>query len=289
MHATPGLDTARLTQSHLPPSRAHRDLVALRDVWVATGSLPADLAVIWHVLSCEAGQAFTRLPLLGVRDGPFASTAEAALTAQLRSHHGTAPPARLEAWLAQQPQCAEAGALSHVQRHLLEGAPAIARDATLAFLSLRDSLAEAQFAAAVARWMLEDGRTAQPSDTAVLVPETATRLAHLAEAFADQGVPLSGLPETAGLRDLAGEVATLALRCTRLPAPAMALASLAVLPLMPWSPATGAALARELMRGKYRPKAADQLQGKAASLWEALGTGATTVAQLGFKLGLLDQ
>ena len=43
------------------------------------------------------------------------------------------------------------------------------------------------------------------------------------------------------------------------------------------------------MRGKYRPKAADQLQGKAATLWEALGTGATTAAQLGYKLGLLAQ
>ena len=129
----------------------------------------------------------------------------------------------------------------------------MARDGTLGFFALRDSLAEAQFAAALSRRMLEDGRAAQPSDIALLVPETPTRLAHLAEAFADQGVPLSGLPEAAGLRDLVGEVATLALRCLRPPAPAMALASLAVLPLMPWPAVTGAALARDLMRGNYRP------------------------------------
>lgn len=220
---------------------------------------------------------------------PFATPAEADLIAQLCRHHGTAPPERIEVWRNRQPHGAKAGALAHVQRHLLAGAASVARDATLGFLAFRDSLAEAQFAAALARRMLEDGRADQPSDIAVLVPETPARLAHLAEAFADQGVPLSGLPETAALRDLAGELATLALRCLRPPAPAMALASLAVLPLMPWPPATGAALARDLMRGNWRPRAAELLQGKAATLWEALRTGATTGAQLAFKLGLIAE
>jgi hypothetical protein len=289
MQATPGLDPAGLHPDRLPPSRARQHLAALRAVWVATGTLPADLAVIRHVLSCKAEQALSPLPLLNPGDDPFATPAEAALAAQLCRHHGAAPPAQAAAWRAAQPQGAMVGALSHVQRTLLAGTAAVARDGTLGFIALRDGLAEAQFAAALARRMLEDGRAARPSDIAVLAPETPTRLAHLAEAFADQGVPLSGLPETAALRDLAGEIATLALRCLRPPAPAMALASLAVLPLMPWAPATGAAMARDLMRGNWRPKAADLLQDKAATLWEALRTGATTGAQLAFRLGLLAE
>jgi hypothetical protein len=287
MQAAPGLDPAALAPDRLPPSRARLHLAALCSLWAATGTLPRDLAVIRHVLSCDAGRALAPLPVLTPGDDPFATAAEAALAAQLARHHGTAPPARADAWRGRHPQGAAAGALAHVQRHLLAGAESVPRDATLAFLALRDSLAEAHFAAALARRMLEDGRAAQPSDIALLVPETPARLAHLAEAFADQGVPLSGLPETKALRDLAGEVATLALRCLRPPAPAMALASLAVLPLMPWPPATGAALARDLMRGNWRPRAAGLLQGKAATLWQALRTGAATGAQLAHKLGLL--
>lgn len=289
MQAAPDLDPAGWAPDRLPPSRARRHLEALRDVWVATGTLPADLAVIRHVLSCTADQALAPLPVLNTGNDPFATQAEADLAAQLGRHHGTAPPARAEAWRARQPQGAKAGALAHVQHHLLAGAGSVAHDATLGFLAFRDSLAEAQFAAALARRMLEDGRATRPSDIAVLVTETPARLTHLAEAFADQGVPLSGLPETAALRDLAGEVATLAIRCLRPPAPAMALASLAVLPLMPWPAATGAALARDLMRGNWRPRAADLLQGKSATLWEALRTGATTGAQLAVKLGLLAE
>lgn len=289
MQATPGLDPAGLTPDRLPTSRARRHLAALRGVWDATGTLPADLAAIRHVLSCNAERALAPLPVLGPGDDPFATPAEAALAAQLGRHHGTAPPGRTTAWHSRQPPGARAGALAHVQSHLLAGTGRVSRDATLGFLAVRDSLAEAQFAAALTRRMLEDGRADQPSDIAVLVPESPTRLAHLAEAFADQGVPLSGLPETAALRDLAGEVARLALRCLRPPAPAMALASLAVLPLMPWPPATGAALARDLMGGNWRPEAAELLQGKAATLWEALRKGATTGAQLAFKLGLMAE
>ena len=289
MSATSGLEPAVLRPERLPASRARQHLSALRNVWEFTGTLPSDLAVIRHVLSCDATRALAPLPLLDLGDEPFSNTAETALAAKLRTHHGTAAPASRDAWLHRQPQGAEHGALAHIQRNLLAGAPTVARDATLGFHALRDSLQEAQFAAALARRMLEDGRAAVPSDIAILVPDSAARLAHLAEAFADQGVPLSGLPETAALRDLAGELATLALCSLRPPAPAMALASLAVLPLMPWSPAAGAALARDLMRGNYRPSAADQLQGKASALWEALRTQATTAAQLGFKLGLIAE
>jgi hypothetical protein len=133
MQATPGLDPLGLTPDRLPPSRAKRHLEALHYVWAATGTLPEDLAVIRHVLSCTAEQALAPLPVLELGGDPFATPAEAALAAQLCRHHGPAPSARLEARRASQPQWAAAGALSHVQRNLLAGAPTVTRDATLGF------------------------------------------------------------------------------------------------------------------------------------------------------------
>lgn len=287
--ATPELDIAAVDTSGLPPSRARNHLEALVAVWRDCGGLPPDLAVLRHVLRSEAARALAPLRLLDLPDDPFASGAETALAARLRAHHGPAPDQALAAWRARQPRGAVTGALAHVQRHLLAGAGSVAPDASLQAYSLRDSLHEAQFAAALARRMLEDGRAAAPSEIAILLPDSLTRLAHLSEAFENQGVPLSGLPSAPALRDLAGEAASLVLRVLRQPAPAMALASLAVLPLMPWPAATGAALARELMQGRVNPRSAALLQGPAATLWEALRSGATTPAQLAFKLGLVAE
>lgn len=40
MEASPDLDPAEWTPDRLPPSRAKRHLAALRDLWVASGTLP---------------------------------------------------------------------------------------------------------------------------------------------------------------------------------------------------------------------------------------------------------
>ncbi len=289
MAATPKLDPTMLVTRGLPASRARRHLEALHEVWERIGTLPADLAVIRHVLSCDADQALASLPLIPQSDDRFASLAESALATHLLALHGTATDAQRDAWLSRQPTGATNGSLAHVQQNLLAGASPMTRDEGLAFYSLHGSFQEARFAAALARQMLEDGRAASASDIAVLLPEGPVRLAHLAEAFAAQGVPLSGLPQAAAQRDLAGELATLTLRVLRAPAPAMALASLAVLPMMPWENAAGMALARDLMRGNYRPKIAERLEGKAAALWDALQSGASTAKQLSYKLGVMSE
>jgi hypothetical protein len=131
MSATPGLDPAALLPEQLPASRSRQHLSALRNVWEFTGTLPSDLAVVRHVLSCDATRALAPLPLLDLGDEPFSNTAEKALAAQLRTNHGKAAPASRDAWLHRQPQGAEHGALAHIQRNFLAGGPTVARDATL--------------------------------------------------------------------------------------------------------------------------------------------------------------
>lgn len=287
MAAVPGLEVENLRPETLPQSRARHHLSALKSVWQVVGSLPPDLATVHHVLNATASDALVRLPVLPRRPDPFATAAEDALEARLLAHHGPASDAAMRAYAARQPIGADGGSLARVQNGLLVRQAPAPRDGMLAFYLLRDSLQEARFAAALARRMLDDGRAARLSDVAVLLPDDALGLAHLVEAFTAQGLPLSGLPEAAPKRDLAGELATLACQVLRPPAPAMALASLAVLPLMPWSPATGAALAREVMSGRYAPRLADRLSGQAAALWQTLQGGAVSGKQLAFKLGVL--
>jgi hypothetical protein len=68
--------------------------------------------------------------------------------------------------------------LSHLQRNLLAGTTTEARDTTLGFFALRDSLAEAQLAAALARRMLEDGPAALPLDEALRLLADGTLADH---------------------------------------------------------------------------------------------------------------
>jgi RecB family exonuclease len=289
MAAVPGMAIEGFHPESLPDSRARHHLLALKSVWLGLGALPPDLAVLHHVLNSTAEDALAALPLVTLETDPFATAAEDALQAQLLAHHGPAPEPALHAFAARRPPGATTGSLAHVQQGLLEGRQRVARDGSLAFFRLRDSLQEARFAAALARRMLEDGRAGSLSDIAVLVPEDPLRLSHLAEAFDAQGVPLSGLPEVPAPRDIAGEVASLAVQALRPPAPAMALASFATLPVMPWSQATGAALARDLMRGRYAPRMAENLTGQGRVLWQVLQGGATTAKQLGFKMGVIAE
>ncbi len=288
MAAVPGLDIENLRPEAMADSRARRHLLALKAVWQRMGRLPEDLAVLRHVLNSTAGDALAPLPILPLPD-PFASPAEMALEAQLLAHHGTAPETARAQHQARRPAGAAQGSLAAVQQGLAARQDKVTRDGSLAFYALRDSLQEARFAAALARRMLDDGRATRLSDIAILLPDDPLRLAHLAEAFDAQGLPLSGLPEAATQRDLAGEMALLALQILHAPAPAMALASFAMLPYLPWSAATGAELARDLMRGRYAPRLAARLSGKAATLWQALQGGAATGKQLSYKLGVLAE
>jgi hypothetical protein len=115
-----------------------------------------------------------------------------------------------------------------------------------------------------------------PAEIAVLVPDEIGYFAQARRAFDAVGVSISGLPAPPTRRDLVGETLLHLLLCLQSPAPAMALASLYISPLMPWPADTGLKLAREVMQGRFEPHAAKALTGRAQRFY---GLMRNTVAQ----------
>lgn len=227
----------------LPDSRARRHLAALIGLWGRLGdALPEGLATVRHVLDLPRGRFLDPLPVVEGSLDPLAPAAMRALFARLAEEFGTvAAPDR------------ERAAPEGTRLHALQGGIAAARiaagapDDSLRLHGLRDPAACADFAAARARALIEAGCPAR--DIAVL---TAADPRQLARAFAAQGVPLSGLPASLPVRDVAGETALHLLLAKRTPTPAMVLAGLALSPLMPWPAQTGRDLAEDLMGGDFR-------------------------------------
>lgn len=283
IHALPHLGPDGVDLLRLADGRARRHLSALLSVWQRRGTVPEDLHPLRYILNATSSDAVLPLQLLPFQPDPFATATESAVEALLLAHHGPAPDAALSAWQERQPQGAENGVLGAIQRDLLGAATTSGPDPRLRFHVLRDSLHEARYAAALARHLLECGQADRQADIAVVAVDDETSRQHLAEAFFAQGLRLTGL-EGQARRDLAAETARLALEVLRSPAPVMALASLATLPLMPWSTAIGAAMARELMRGRHALKVGERLEGTGSEVWENLVAGARSGAQLAFKL-----
>jgi len=139
-------------------------------------------------------------------------------------------------------------------------------DDSLAFFALRDEAEEADFASARAQRLIDQGVLAH--EIGLLVPDETGYVAQLCRAFDAAGVPISGLPVQPDRRDIAGETLLQLLLCFQAPAPAMALASLYISPLMPWSPETGLQLSREVMQGRFEPFAARSLTGRAQRFYQ---------------------
>jgi hypothetical protein len=247
MRATSALDPAELQPETLRDGRARAHLRALRDLWRDLEALPAPFDTMAHVLRREARDALEPLPVLDPAMCPHADALETALQQQLRAHHGTAPRAALDTWRARQAPSdgAAPGVLGAVQRGLGRSAVTVSRDDTLSVFGLRDPREEAEFAAARAQALLEEGVVAAPSDLGVLAPDDPAYTLALAESFDRLGLLLSGLPTTPARRDAAGEVLTALLTVLQGPSPRTALATLYSHPAMPWPGATGRQMARE--------------------------------------------
>ncbi len=255
MRATTRLDPGELAPERLPESRARHHLTALRDLWRAADPLPESLATIRHVLGAGAQDCLEPLPLLDAGEDGFADPVEAALARTLVRHHGLAPEGLRSAWAEPQPPGCPHGALAHVQRQLGQAAPPAAPDDSLRLFGLRDPREEAEFAAALAQALVQDGRVADARDIGLLVPADPAYARALAEAFDHVGLPLSDRP-AAARRDLAGELLSVLLAVLEGPAPRVALATLHASPLMPWPATTGRAMAREIIdRGWSRTAA----------------------------------
>ncbi|MFH1531013.1 MAG: PD-(D/E)XK nuclease family protein, partial [Pseudomonadota bacterium] len=72
------------------------------------------------------------------------------------------------------------------------------------------------------------------AEIGLLAPKDSFVHGTIREVFGQAGIATSGLPTVRRTRDLGREAIHLALRCLQDPSPPMALASLALLPLMPW-------------------------------------------------------
>lgn len=261
-------------------SRLYIHLAALCDLWrQAPSAVAEDLQVYAHVLNCAATDALEPLPLVTPDICSFAAPIERRLHTHLLDHHGLAEEhfrkewaVRCESLLAGAP---EGTSLWRAQQGLTGATiPAGPLDETLAFFALRDEAEEADFAAARAQRLIDRG--VSPADIGVLVPEDVGYFAQLRRAFDGSGVPVSGLPIQPARRDIAGETLLHLLLCFQAPAPAMALASLYISPLMPWSAQTGLQLSREVMQGRFEPFAARSLTGRAQRFY---ALARSTVAQ----------
>ena len=255
-------------------SRARRHLVALIELWRKLGdSLPEGLAPVRHVLELPHGRFLDPLPVVQGSLDPHAPAAMKALYARLQQEFGAVEaPAKGRA-------AREGSRLHALQGGVAEAAiEAGPRDDSLAFYGLRDLAACADFAAARARALIESGISAR--EIAVLASGDPRQIAR---AFAEQGVPISGLPSSLPQRDIIGETALQLALAKRTPTPAMVLASLALSPLMPWSAQTGRDLAESLIGGDFR---GDVLSPTPAheDLWTDIRASAGSLAQLRFLI-----
>ncbi|RFP85494.1 PD-(D/E)XK nuclease family protein [Rhodobacteraceae bacterium 63075] len=255
-------------------SRATRHLNALINLWRKLGdALPEGLAPVRHVLELPHGRFLDPVPVVEGSLDPHAPAAMKALYERLHREFGAvASPVKARV-------AAEGSRL-----HALQGGIAAAgigpapQDDSIAFYGLRDLAACADFAAARARALIESGIPAR--DIAVLASGDPRQIAR---AFAEQGVPVSGLPASLPERDIIGETALQLALAKRTPTPAMVLASLALSPLMPWSAQTGRDLAESLISGDFR---GDVLSPTPAhkDLWMDIRASAGSLAQLRFLI-----
>jgi len=254
--------------------RAWRHLNALIELWRMLGdALPEGLPPVRHVLELPHGQFLDPVPVVEGSLDPHAPAAMKALYARLQQEFGAvAAPAKGRA------------AVEGSRLHALQGGVAAAGigsaplDDSIVFYGMRDLAACADFAASRARALIEIGIAER--EIAVLASGDPRQIAR---AFAEQGVPISGLPGSLPERDIVGETALQLALAKRTPTPAMVLASLALSPLMPWSAQTGRDLAESLIGGDFR---GDVLSPTPAhkDLWTDIRASASSLAQLRFLL-----
>lgn len=263
-------DLRRPSAEALPESRAKRHLDALIRLWAALGdSLPDGLAAARHVLELPYRRFLDPLPVVEGSLDPFAPASMRALFERLRAEFGTVAS-----------EAEERAAPVGSRLHALQGGLAAKEiaagkmDETLGFFGLRDPAACADFAAALARAKMESGVPAR--DIAVLSGNDPSQIKR---AFAAQGVPVSGLPGHLAERDIIGETALHLALSKRPPTPAMVLASLALSPLMPWSPQTGRDLSERAMEGDFRGTILSATPSH-KTLWDDIRASASSLSQL---------
>jgi hypothetical protein len=269
-----------------PQSRVHGHLAALVSLWRELGDLlPDHLAVLRMVIEAAPEDAVEAIEVVFDPKEPSRSAAERAVLATLERHHGrpATAAARLAVMRQEAQTCrAEAGSLlGHVQGNLLsEQVARHHRDGSLRVFGVRDAALEAEVASGMAQSWLASDPELKPSNIGILVANPDLYGPFLREAFALAGLPLSGLPPARDMRDVAGETVLLFLLCRRPLAPAMALASLYISPLMPWPNETGQQLATATMGGDFEPRMARSFEALAQSMYAAIRRPGATMPRV---------
>lgn len=295
MLATHQIDPAEIDISKLElGSRLRHHVEALLGLWVAMGdAIPLDLQVMRHVIRSNGSDALEALPIIDTSELRFSTQAETEFRAALIRHHGMADADAQRLWQERQSsvyqEAKEATCLGHAQRGLLgKVAATLPPDGSLSFWGVRDLAEEAELAAAISQQLIDQGSA--PEDIAILLPEDPGYQQHIGSAFQATGIALSGLPISAPRRDIATETLLHFALALNTPAPAMVLASLYVSPLMPWPVETGAALAHEVMKGRFQPSLTKSFDGKAKRLFRALRDDrARNASNVSAQLDLLAQ
>ncbi len=185
------------------------------------------------------------------------------------------------------PAAKEDGALSHLQTHLFgDTVTRVKADTSLQWLACRDGREEVEIAVGMIQQMLAADPELSLPEIGIMLPADSTYSQNLKEVATFAGLPLSGLDLEHGARDLGREAMMLFITTRRPPAPVMALASLLVHPLMPWSVEQGMNLAQEIMKGHFDFKAPEGLDQRGRRLLGLIGKKSETTPE--FKADLQE-
>jgi hypothetical protein len=280
-------------------TRAHAHLAALKALWAAHPAImPPDLQILRHVLGAPADDVLQPVTVLHDPSVSRLSPAEAAVVAVLAARHGRAGPddPRVQALIRAPvaPLAPEDSVLGEVQRRLLaDGVHRRPPDETLHVLTVRDVLQEAEIAVGIVQSLLAADETLRPVDIALVIPDGQAYAAHLTDLLDLAGLRASGLAPGPAIRDLGAELLGNFLLSRRRPAPAMAMASLVVSPLMPWTMEIGREMARAIMDGDVALSRASgpasRLNAPQARLWATIRAPAPTTREaLAHELDILS-
>lgn len=231
--------------------------------------LPDDLADIKSILHAKPGQSMREIQVIVATDMVLSVWQQ-----QLIDHLNTTSANHTtidSQWLREliQPKLINKNALGHLQQNLFaEKIKPKALDSALQWLAVRDSLEEVEVVAGMIQQGLHDDKTLATAEIGLLIPDQAFYPIFIDEVFAKAGLPVSGLPLTIGVRDIASELLHLYLQC-RQPGvtPTMAQAAFLALPIMPWSESHGTTLAQACFDDEDRLLAmADKLDEPAKRL-----------------------
>ena len=266
----PEVDSKLLTDRAL---RHYNDLLKLHAETEKT--LPDELTLIRNIFERSADDALRRIRVYALEYLPRLNQWQSALIEQLSSDCVEPPDSALESLLleivpAKDSRKTDTAAKALARNLFDKGSIPVPLDQSVQWLGVRDHLEEAEVACGIIQEALRSDQNLSWTDFSLLLPDASAYAWAIREVFRRAGLPLSGLPEDACIRDLGREAVLYFLLCRKRPAPNMALAVLATSPLMPWPGAVGYGIAQSIMAGNYDFKFDDHADKNWKRVWKLI-------------------